>query len=51
MIAQNTNSGELKGVPLRDSYRPSGRLGSAGLLEGDVEIVGAGIVGVGGDGG
>lgn len=33
------------------THRPGGRLGCAGLLEGDVEVVGAGVVGVGGDDG
>lgn len=32
------------------THRPGGGLGRAGLLEGDVEVVGAGVVGVGGDG-
>lgn len=31
------------------THRPGGRLGRAGLLEGDIEVVGAGVVGVGGD--
>lgn len=31
------------------THRPGGRLGCAGLLEGDIEEVGAGVVGVGGD--
>lgn len=35
----------------RGSYRPGGRLGGAGLLEGHVEAVRARVVGVGGDGG
>lgn len=35
----------------RKSYRPGGRLGRAGLLEGDVEGVRPGVVRVGGDGG
>lgn len=33
----------------RGSYRPGGRLGGAGLLEGHVEAVRARVVGVGGD--
>lgn len=34
----------------RCSYRPGGRLGSAGLLEGHIEAVRTWVVGVGGDG-